>query len=390
MTDAIMPGWAPTAADEWGTTIRARLGADVTGSLDALGAHLSTLGDAFTQRRELKKTWLRRTAKLLTPDTHGFVLGAVAALADGESRRTLIGRENRDLAMGFVVAAGHTGLPEAVAALLRLARRAAAVHGTGMLTRDDGFAQVACYALADLEALEALDALGELRRDISYVILNERVTEVLKETADALGVAEDDWMERAIPAWGIGNDGVGTIGPMGEGTVSGNAPYRAEIVVGGHDSVRLNWLGDDGSTTSTRHPFPSPAGYKSRFGAHNTEGTQRAAKRVVGELAAERRRIARLPRTRTWPHWDWRRLYLDHPITGAVARAVIWEFTDGDGRTVAAIPVAGGGYASVGAPPTAPVEVRLWDAARAGGDEAARWRKYLDDTGVRLAFGQLP
>lgn len=390
MTDAITPAWAPTAADEWGTEIRARLGTSVPGGLDALGAHLSTLGDAFTKRRELNKTWLRQTVRLLVPDTHDFVLGAVTALADGESLRGMVASEDRDLAMGFVVAAGHTGLAEAVPVLKRLARRAAAVHGTGMLMRDDGFAQVACYALADLKLPEALDALGELRRDISYVILNERVTEVLRDAADALGVPEDDWTERAIPAWGVGHDGVGRIGPMGEGTVSGNAPYRAEIVVDGHDSVSLNWLDDDGSSTSTRNPFPSPTGHKMRFGGHNIEATRRAAKRVLGELAAERRRMARMSRTRTWSHWDWQRLYLDHPITGPVARAVIWEFTDGDGRTVAAIPVRGGGYASAGAPPTSPVEVRMWDAARAGGDEAALWRKYLDDTGVALAFEQIP
>jgi len=384
------PDWAPADTDEWGRAVRDRLGASVPGGLDALGAHLSTLASAFTKRRELKKTWLKQTGKLLTADTHDFVLGAVAALADGADRRFLIGKENRDLAMGFVVAAGLSARADAVPILLRLARRAGSLHGTGMLGRDDGFAQVALYGLADLALPESIDALCRMRREVTYVILHQKVSRVLAVAADAQGMSDEDWTERSVPAWGVGPDGVATLRPLGEGTVYGGSPYDAEITVHDHRDVGLTWHDLAGDAKTTRHPFPSPTGFKRRFGGHNVEATQEAAKRVHNELAAERRRMARLSRTRTWAHCDWERLYLDHPLTGPVARAVIWEFTDGDGRTVAAIPVAGGGYASPGAPPTAPVEVRMWDAARAGGDEAARWRKYLDDTGVAPAFEQVP
>ncbi|GIG64535.1 DUF4132 domain-containing protein [Phytomonospora endophytica] len=390
MTDATVPEWAPTTADEWGTVIRERLTASVPGGLAELGAHLATLGGAFTKRRELKKAWLGKVARLLVPGTHDFVLGAVAALADGADRRVLIGTENRDLAMGFVVAAGLSARTDAVPVLTRLARRAGSLHGTGMLGRDDGFAQVALYALADLAVPESIDALCRLRREVSYVILHEKVTEVLGGAAAAQGVSEEDWTERSVPAWGVGPEGVATLRALGEGTVYGSSPYPAEITVEGAFDVTLTWHDTDGSVKVTDHPFPSPTGFKRRFGSHNVEATQRAAKRVLAGLATERHRVGRLSRTRTWDCRDWRRLYLDHPLTGPVARAVIWEFTDGDGRVVSAIPVADGGYDSVGAPPAAPVEVRLWDSARAGAEETALWRKHLADGGLRPAFDQLP
>ncbi|MEV0644043.1 DUF4132 domain-containing protein [Phytomonospora sp. NPDC050363] len=385
-----LPAWAPSDTGEWGTAVRELIAAAGSPHVDVLGAHLATLPDNLTKRREIKKAWSRATVALLGPGVDGFVLDAVAAFAEaGGISQPMAGTQNRDLAIAFVAAAGAGRIAGAAPVLLRLARRAASIPGTGRMTRDDGIAAAAFYALADLDSPEGLDALCELRRDLDYVILNERVTEVLRQAAEALGVAEDDWLERAIPAWGLGPDAVGTIGPSGEGTIYGNAPYRAEIAVVDFRTVTLTWRDDDGLVATTRHPFPSPTGFKRRFGSHHTESTQRAAKRVLAELAAERRRLSRLSPTKSWKYDEWSRLYLSHPITGTVARAAIWEFTDADGRLVPAVPSTEGEFAALTAPPVEPVAVRLWNGAGTGTDERERWRKYLAGAGIETALGQL-
>lgn len=86
---------------------------------------------------------------------------------------------------------------------------------------------------------------------------------------------------------------------------------------------------------------------------------------------------ARTPLDRRWSAADWRTYYLDHPVTGRLARELIWRFGDG----LAGIPVdeatmltAGGGHSGIPGG-----EVRLWHPIGADAEEVRAWRQRLLD-----------
>jgi hypothetical protein len=83
--------------------------------------------------------------------------------------------------------------------------------------------------------------------------------------------------------------------------------------------------------------------------------------------------------------WDlaaWRKRYLDHPVTGRLARGLIWEFRRGDETMVTGIPQDGPApydrWLLTSAGGVAPLpddgEARLWHPVSAGPDEVRAWR----------------
>ncbi|GAA0558517.1 hypothetical protein GCM10010172_46920 [Paractinoplanes ferrugineus] len=98
-------------------------------------------------------------------------------------------------------------------------------------------------------------------------------------------------------------------------------------------------------------------------------------------LAVERLRIEGLfSQERIW-QWDiWQRRYLEHPLTGATARQLIWQASPDGSRWCSGRPEpAGDGWTLSGLPekPGAGWQVRLWHPALAGTAEVARWRDRL-------------
>jgi hypothetical protein len=115
------------------------------------------------------------------------------------------------------------------------------------------------------------------------------------------------------------------------------------------------------------------------------------------KLAALRAQVkavrAAIGRERAWidgllatgQSWDlaaWRKRYLDHPVTGRLARGLIWEFRRGDETVVTGIPQDGPApydrWLLTSAGGVAPLpedgEARLWHPVSAGPDEVRAWR----------------
>jgi hypothetical protein len=111
------------------------------------------------------------------------------------------------------------------------------------------------------------------------------------------------------------------------------------------------------------------------------------------EAGAVRRAIARerasieglLAAGQLWGLAAWRQQYLDHPVTGRLARGLIWEFRRGDETVVSGIPQDGPArydrwlLTSAGgvAPLPEDCEARLWHPLSAGPDEVGAWRDLL-------------
>jgi hypothetical protein len=103
--------------------------------------------------------------------------------------------------------------------------------------------------------------------------------------------------------------------------------------------------------------------------------------------------------------WDlaaWRTRYLDHPVTGRLARGLIWEFRRGDEAVVTGVPQDGPApydrWLLTSAGGVAPLpddgEARLWHPLSAGPDEVRAWRDLflgwqLPQQPVRQAFREV-
>ncbi|GIJ43786.1 hypothetical protein Val02_06720 [Virgisporangium aliadipatigenens] len=105
------------------------------------------------------------------------------------------------------------------------------------------------------------------------------------------------------------------------------------------------------------------------------------ARAVDKTLAAERARVeSLLSTTRTWAFGEWASRCCAHPVTGAIARTLVWEVRTGDGPWRAGLPVhVDGGWRLVdrAGAPHAGERVRLWHPIRADLDEVRAWRDHV-------------
>lgn len=127
---------------------------------------------------------------------------------------------------------------------------------------------------------------------------------------------------------------------------------------------------------------------------HARHAVEKRARDIESTYARELSRIEGLLATQSfWPLADWSRLYLEHPITRAVACRLVWRLHLADGSVREIIPALGGGLLAVdghGAtvasalPDEVDSTVELWHPGAASVASLARWRAYLP----ALASGQ--
>ncbi|MFI6074536.1 DUF4132 domain-containing protein [Actinoplanes sp. NPDC051343] len=101
-------------------------------------------------------------------------------------------------------------------------------------------------------------------------------------------------------------------------------------------------------------------------------------KALTKTLGLQRERIeGLLAAGREWK-WDtWVTRYLEHPVTGTIARRLIWEGSD-DGETWTAFLPSDRSFANV----------RLWHPLRAAPAEVSHWRDRIVESGLRQPFKQ--
>ncbi|WP_335970665.1 DUF4132 domain-containing protein [Streptomyces sp. CA2R106] len=395
----------------WAERIRSR----VTGlppELTALVLHLGQAGAFWDFHYKVDTAWKRQTKALLKADgARELVAGAIRALAaDGSLRdctdpgipyKELMAMASRTpttaLACGFTLAAGHLArgaspaeLGDLVADLLTVARKNAAVLD-GYYVRDDDLSAAVFTALGDLSAM---DALWTVHREVQPSAHPHRhLVRTVKKTATRLKVPPHQLEERTVPTHGIGPDGTLLLGPIGRGAVWMNVHYEAVLTVSAAGRLTVDWIDvqGDGTTTRTSAPFRSPNGFKDRYLSHNVDATRHLAGRIEETLSAERRRLYGLRReNRLWPYADWARHYRDHPLTGILARALVWEYESEDGTWTAALPRPAGCLAldghTLAVADTA--RVRLWRPEPASPAEVDAVRAFLAAHDVHQPYDQ--
>ncbi|QKW37416.1 DUF4132 domain-containing protein [Actinomadura sp. NAK00032] len=339
--------------------------ADLRAHLDALNAPRPT------------RAWRRRTLELLAaPAARDEVLRRVRWYATKEPD-LVGGRPFSDPSLraepggrGRVWAAALLGDPGVIPLLDVIARRAAGV--TREFEPSAKLAGGAVNALGEFTDPRALDVLRGLSRDVRYPGLGRQIAAAVEAAAARRGITPAQLVERGVPAHGLGRDG---------SLARDIGAYQAVLVIADPLTVRLTFTGADGRPLRT-----VPGALKVPFAAEIKE-LKSLVKQVRATLAAERTRVEALMAVeRSWPYAEWCRYYRDHPVTGAVARGLVWEFEAPGGVWHAATPgedvlVTVDGRALPD--PTAGARVRLWHPARAFPGAVRAWRGFV--TGNRMA-----
>jgi hypothetical protein len=123
------------------------------------------------------------------------------------------------------------------------------------------------------------------------------------------------------------------------------------------------------------------------------DGRKGAPRQLV---AAERRRLESLLACElTWEVGDWRERYLGHPLTGALARLLVWQVQRPGGGWRSGMPVPVDGAWRLEGPAGEPVRlgdagwrVRLWHPLLAPAGEAQAWRDVIAARRIRQPFEQ--
>lgn len=238
----------------------------------------------------------------------------------------------------------------------------------GVGPRSPKVANAGVFALSRLPGEAALAELARLSVTVTYKVTARRIDAALRRRAEDLGLSREEVEELAVPSYGLTEAG------HGERTL-GECTAVLEVTGGG---VTLSWRNEKGRAVKS-----PPAAVRA---AHPEEvkalkATVKDAERM---LAARRDRLDRqfLSR-RVWAYPAWRERLLDHPLTGTLARRLLWTvdgvavgWHDGSPRTLDGREVTGG------------ERVELWHPAGREMREVLAWRERLEERGVTQPFKQ--
>lgn len=259
--------------------------------------------------------------------------------------------------------------------------------GTGGSGGDCRSGRMATTAVAVLSAFggtqgeQAVDRLGRLQRKIRNRTVLKGITASLQAVAERGGITPSMLRERAVPSVGLDARGIREE-PLGD--------YTAVLSITAFATAALSFRGPQGRVLKS-----APKAVREEFGEQLTE-VRAALKQLRALLPVERARLEEhLMAGTQWASGDWKRYYIDHPVTGAMARGLLWETSaDGGEPWIAGLPErTAGGWALVGADGTAaPVTdsavLRLWHPVRADAGEIRIWREELAERELRQPFKQ--
>lgn len=227
------------------------------------------------------------------------------------------------------------------------------------------------YTLGQLPGLRAVAQLSRLRARVRYQQGLAQIGKAMAEAARRAGMAPIDLEELAVPTFGLTLDGPSRV-ELGE--------HEAELALAsGGDGVTLRFFSGGKLVKSV------PAAVKTDH-AEELKELRTSAKELEAILPGVRARLERwMLEPRTWRLDDLRTRYLDHPVVGPLARALLWYagdatvlFADGQPRDVtgAALALADDAVLS------------LWHPLGRGVDEVRAWRERLSALGVTQPFKQ--
>jgi hypothetical protein len=256
--------------------------------------------------------------------------------------------------------------------------------GSGGYCRNGKMATTAVAVLGDFggaQGEQAVDRLGRLQRTIRNRTVVKGIAASLQSVAERSGLTPSMLRERAVPSAGLDPRGL---------REEALGDYTAVLSVTAPGSATLSFRGPQGRVLKS-----APKAVRETFGMQLAD-IRGALKQLRALMPVERARLEEhLMAGTRWDTRDWEQFYIDHPLTGALARVLIWETSrDGGTEWTAGLPERmAGGWALAGAdgtaaPVTAGALLRLWHPVRAEAEETAAWRDELADRELRQPFKQ--
>ncbi|MGW6706082.1 DUF4132 domain-containing protein [Streptomyces sp. NPDC054956] len=272
----------------------------------------------------------------------------------------------RGLAWTLALLPAHPEIPRALGKLVETCLRK--VPGLG--PRNPKVANAGVVALSRAEGEAALAELARLAARVTFKGTLKVIDTALEARAEALGLGREEIEELAVSAYGLTEVGRAEF-PFGEAL--------AVLEVRGPKAV-LSWRNAAGRAVKS-----VPAAVRQDH-AEELKELKAAVKDIDRMLSAQAERLDRqfLAR-RTWAYRTWRERYLDHPLSGTLARRLVW--------TVAGTPAVydGTDIRSVAGDPlcvTADAEVLLWHPIGRQPAEVAAVRERLEALGITQPFKQ--
>jgi uncharacterized protein DUF4132 len=372
-TSVIVPG------DGWAAAVLPHLDilTEDAGEVTALLRHLAVATGSKPAR-----AWLATSQELLeAPPVRAVLRRLLEQLTNAEpvttttswgTLPTVLSERNANVARAASWATIRLEESWVVPTLHRLADRA--IHGsnqTGWVVGDK-VPNACIVSLGQIGTAEASAALQQLRDSTTHNGFRKRIGAALTAAATVSGLTPGQLAERTVPTGGLSDHGTVEIVA---GTISARASVDDDL------KVKVQWAAPSGRTAK-----PPPDAPKA-----DVQAVRRQLKDLRDLLSAQRRRVeGLLSADRDWDIADWRRYYLDHPVTGRLARRLIWRIVDGDGATVTGIPTTAGTVRTPDGegPLPAAGTVALWHPATASTDQVGAWRSWLLDHEVRQPFKQ--
>lgn len=327
---------------------------DGVSDVEALLTHLASAAGS-----KPGKSWMASAAKLLDSEvarnTLRFLVDQLAHADWVPSNGWFVRPENQDVCRAAVWASVHLGEPSIAH---RIGARGIAGHYF-----HDKIPNAAIVALGLIGTPESMVALQRLAESTRHNGFRTRIAAAKLAAAAAMGLTPGQVLERAVPTGGLCSHGAMTLS-------AGDITVR--IVVDNELKPHTIW-GNDHKPSATV-----------------ANRVKRQVKELRDTIGNERRRAENLLAAgRQWDVTEWRRFYLDHPITGRLARRLLWRVETPSGEINVGIPTASE-LRTLDGETTLPDAgtVCLWHPATVSIDEVAAWRSWLMDNQLKQPFKQ--
>ncbi|WP_336213739.1 DUF4132 domain-containing protein [Nonomuraea sp. LPB2021202275-12-8] len=325
--------------------------------------------------------WLAKAAELRTPETVALVrdvLGRVPGHREQSEQYEYFGyvrtvvtyfhERTRALVRGIVWTCELIDEPWVTGLLGDVAVAAGTgIGGSGPNSRSERTANAAIGVLARRGGLEVVAQLARVQAKVRKKSILRLVAGTLEAVAEQTGLSPEQLVERTVPSFGLDADGTRTehgLRLSADGTIAYVADGKA------------------------RKTIPKAVREQHR---ESLAELKAAAKELKQTLPAERHRVERaLATERIWRWRDVCAFYLDHPVTGRHARALIWEILRGP----AGLPVRTAEGWELTDPegrriqPRPETPVKLWHPIFAAPDDVRTWRDHILALGLRQPFKQ--
>jgi hypothetical protein len=228
--------------------------------------------------------------------------------------------------------------------------------------------------IADAALPSSVTELLRTERGTRHGSLLRAARSAIEALAAAQGLTRDELLVMAVEDHGLGSDGTGRA-LLAEGWLA--------VIQASERTASVSYTDPGGTPRKSL-----PAAIK-QASADSLAAVTKDLKAIRVTISNERARLdACLAAGRCWSVPQWRRC-LEHPVTGQLARTLIWTFNTqptagAEAAVVTGIPVTGeilltSDGAEVPMPETDAAEVRLWHPVHATVDEVRAWRQLLLD-----------